>query len=253
MDGMTFLHSGGCGDVIYSLPLVKRMGGGTFYLKPQNNYNASVDNFKSMKPLLEAQDYIESCVEYPLTPIHVRDETIYTEIDLDEFRNQPRIAHNNLVGQYFRSRGIEDDTWRGKPWIDVGEPMHPNDIILPEYDHSSYPYILINRTLRYQDPSFSNWTNIVSDMKEEYNMEVYFMGLDAEYIAFTKEAGLTSWVPTHDALIMARLIKGCEALYCNQSLALTLAQALNKKYYLEVAPGHSNTIMDTPNEMLLNR
>jgi len=240
MDVTTFLHSGGCGDVIYSLPLVKRMGGGRFYLKPQNNYNASVDNYKSMKPLLDAQDYIESCVEYPLTPIHSPDARIPVDIDLDDFRKQPRMAHNNLVDQYFRSRSIEDDTWRGKPWIDV-EPLSPED----------KPFVLFNRTLRYQD--HFDWGMIVDDMREEYLTEVYFIGLEQEYIAFTKSFGLTSWIPTPNALVMAQLIKASEALYCNQSLALTLAQALNKRYYLEVAPGHSNTIMRTPNEMLLNR
>ena len=69
----TFKHSGDLGDIIYSLPTIRALGGGILYLDPEGGANdkyvrdQSVDGrtrlnkltIDSLTPLLEAQPYIE--------------------------------------------------------------------------------------------------------------------------------------------------------------------------------------------------
>jgi len=48
----SFYHGGATGDVIYSMPTIKALGGGIFYVSlPDGLYN-------TILPLLESQDYI---------------------------------------------------------------------------------------------------------------------------------------------------------------------------------------------------
>ena len=69
MENLTnsFLHSGDLGDIIYSLPSIKKLGGGTLYLNPsannlQNNYpiktKLTKNSINLLRPLLLEQEYI---------------------------------------------------------------------------------------------------------------------------------------------------------------------------------------------------
>lgn len=249
---VTFLHSGGCGDIIYSLPYVRMRGGGVMYIKPQNNYNNVTDNYQAMKDLLLAQDYISVVSEYPLTAIHELHPDFHIDYDLDEFRKAPNIAHHNLMMAYFHGSGIGfDAASRTQPWIRVQE-MSPYQLDSQVSGNWGKPFALIHRTLRYQDPNL-NWGRYLENMKEKYGEEIYFLGLPHEHDEFCNRWGTVRRLRTPTIMEMAQVIAKCDALWCNQSVALTLAQAMGKTYYLEVAPDHSNTIMKTPNETLLNR
>ena len=242
--------------MVYSLPLIKRLGGGVLHLKPQNNYNQALNNFKTMRPLLEAQDCITEVVEYPLTEIGELDPDIHIDHDLDRFRLVPNIARHNLVAAYFKAFGIQDETWRGKPWLQAN-PWHPGDIVMEDTDdvfgNKDQPFVRVNRTERYQDPkAVEIWERTIWELKDAMGLEVYFVGLEREYIQFINMAYHMHYIPTSDALQLARLVQAADRIYCNQSLVLTLAQALGRPYWLEVAPGHTNTIMNTSNEHILN-
>lgn len=249
---VTFLHSGGCGDIIYSLPYVKMRGGGVMYIKPQNNYNNTMDNYEAMRHLLMAQEYITDVAPYPLTPVHELDPDIHIDHDLDEFRKAPNIAHHNLMMAYFHGTGVNfDPVPHRQPWLRaIG--LYPAVIDREHSDNWSKPFALIHRTLRYQDQNL-NWQRYLDNLKETYGNEVYFLGFEEEHVDFSGRWGAVRRLHTEDIMQMAQLIVACDSLWCNQSVALTLAQAMGKTYYLEVAPDHSNTIMKTPNETLLNR
>ena len=74
----TFKHSGDLGDIIYSLPVIKSLGGGLLFLDTtggadepsckaqcmdgKTNFNKT--SYEFIKPLIEAQPYIKGVLEY---------------------------------------------------------------------------------------------------------------------------------------------------------------------------------------------
>ena len=60
---MTFKHSGATGDIIFSLPTIKKMGGGTLYITPYHLQRA-----ESIAPLIKLQDYITDVIISDITP-----------------------------------------------------------------------------------------------------------------------------------------------------------------------------------------
>jgi hypothetical protein len=72
MKNKTFKHSGDLGDIIFSLPVIASEGGGVLYLDPEGGKQEPLvswgqyettklteGSILALKPLLEAQDYIE--------------------------------------------------------------------------------------------------------------------------------------------------------------------------------------------------
>lgn len=223
-----FKHSGNFGNLIYSLPIVKHFGGGEFYLhlgQIENMakffYNATVPpihrgrlnmkDFTSLKPLMEAQEYI--------TKFDTLDPK-NTEIthNLDRFR-QPFVNHpGNYVDIYAGVFGIHDEetrsTLRGTQWLTV-----PETKTIPGRD------IIISRTDRWLPPKLSE---IWQDWKSQGIPDrAVFMGLPEEHAQFKQTFG---WdIPhqsTENLLEMAQYIAGSQVFIGNQSLALSIAIGL---------------------------
>jgi len=79
MMSKSFKHSGDLGDIIYSLPVIKALGGGIIYLNPNNKFtNFTMNGYEFIKPLLLSQDYVKGVGLY--TP------NLLIDYDLDSFR-----------------------------------------------------------------------------------------------------------------------------------------------------------------------
>lgn len=239
-----FLSSGGCGDVVYSLPTIDALGGGILYLKRYNQYNKICDQYAMLKRLLELQDCIEEVREYPSTDFFQYDDKILIDHDLDKFRINTDLAKRPLIQVCLQKFGFIPDCY-SIPFLKVDKPQIPENI------SGEKPFALINRTKRYQDPDF-DWRKLLEKVVENYGINVFFIGLKDEYLHFVNTVGYVQLLITNDFLDAARYIAASDALYCNQSCCLTIAQALGKKYYLEVAPNHTNCILNLSNETLLN-
>lgn len=220
----TFKHSGTLGDLIYSLPIVKHLGGGDFYLHmhqidylsrtfygvaapPFHAGRMNQTDFEFMKKFMEAQSYIAN-----FEPLDVKN----TEIthNLDKFRPLFVRHPGNYVDVYAMAFGIMDaithETLRQTPWLDV-----PNPITL-ERD------IVINRTLRWVP-------NTLSDIWKDWEQQgvpdrAVFVGLAQEHEEFNRVTGWNiPYQPTDDLLHMAQIISGAQVFIGNQSVALSLA------------------------------
>lgn len=231
-----FKHSGDLGDIIYSLPTIRALGGGILYLDPKGGgheeyikrqcpegktkLDASKIDF--IKPILEAQPYIEEVR-------HWNGES-YTH-NLDEFRivfGSPtrRSPTANLADchlQRFDLPFSETD----KPWLTVD-----GEIII------SRP-VVINRSPRVQ-----GGYGRLNAMKMDLQRDAAFIGLPKEHEYFEWTFGITvPYYPTSNVMDLAKVIKGSKLFIGNSSFPLALAIAMgHPKIFQEVDPKAPTTV-----------
>lgn len=231
-----FKHSGTYGDLIYSLPLVKYLGGGEFYLHldqidwiakhyygsqppPVHQGRMTIQDFNALKPLMIAQNYISK--------FEILDPKS-TEIthNLDRFREKFVGHPGNYVDIYADTWAIKDPetmkTLRTSPWLTV-----PNPRPIP-----NKPWV-INRTARWQSQRGQQfWKNLKTQNMDEYSV---FIGTAQEYEQFQKDTGWRlDYYPTDTLLDLAEVIAGCEKFIGNQSMPLSIAIGLGKSFTCEL-------------------
>jgi ADP-heptose:LPS heptosyltransferase len=222
MDKIVYSHSGGHGDMIYSLAVCKRIGKGYYKTNFDDVY------YQNIKPLLDEQPYIIEVL--PKSSL----ETITH--NLDDFRNMPALGEVSLLKNHLRAFNLSEDNWNDN-WLTIT----PKRLIEGEY-------ALVNVTPRYTAIGF-DWHAEIDYLKEKYK-QVYYVGYEED---MTSPFDSLEYFKTKNALELAQLINEAEVISCNQSFALTIAQGLGKNYRLMVADNHTNCIHNVPNETLLNR
>ena len=217
-----YSHSGGHGDMIYSLAVCKRVGAG--------HYRTNFDDvyYRNIKPLLEQQPYIIEVLP------RNSNETITH--NLDDFRNMAGLGEVPLVRNHLKAFNLSEDNWN-EPWLTIT----PKRLIEGEY-------ALVNVTPRYPASGF-DWQAEIDYLKSKYK-QVFYVGYQQD---MAPPFNSLEYFKTNDALELAQLINEAEVISCNQSFALTIAQGLGKNYRLMVADNHTNCIHNVPNETLLNR
>lgn len=240
----TFRHGGKIGDVLFSLPAIRELGGGVLYL-PEQTPDACNALYSSLKDLLLQQPYIKEVREYPSgLPYMQLAPGIHIDYDLDWARLQPMKGVIHIVKRYMDAFGINYPNWK-EPWLQL-----PNEVM--EWQ-DGIEYCLINYTGRHivneqlKVTSRTNWTEVVKSIKKP----VFFVGHENEYHNFVNRFTGLPFLKTDNLLQLALLIKGAHSIYCNQSSVLSLSQSLGKQYYLDVKPQKTNCLMYTSNEHLL--
>lgn len=234
---------GKIGDVIYSLPTIRELGGGILYI-PENTPDACTGMHSSLKDLLLMQPYIHEVREYP-SGLNYRERApgIHIDYDLDDARLQPLKGKVHIVKRYMDAFGVNYPGWE-EPWLKLGEYLGPrftNDYVLINYTGRHIHNDKLNIT------SKVDWYNIVRMI----GCEVYFVGHESEYEQFIQRYAPVGYIKTQNILKLAYLVNGAKAVYCNQSCTLALAQSLGKTYYLDVKPQKTNCLLYTNNENIL--
>lgn len=222
--------SGGAGDIVYSIPVMRKLGVTTYYIK-KNFYHPPHSNlYETMKRFMESQEF--ECLPTSGTYYTgVFDPELKYDINVDRFREQRSRGKNHIITSM--SKQFNADHPGYSPWLNI--PGEKQD------------YTLINLTPRWRELSTVNWDKVLQSI----DGRKYFIGFQYEWVEFCQRYGNIEWWPTEDVYDMACLIKGAKALYCNQSVALTIAQGLGVDYYLERKPGKTNTLIKTKQEHLL--
>lgn len=223
--------SGGAGDIIYSIPVMRRLGVTIYYIK-RNFYLPPHSNlYETIAPLLRSQGFtcLPTSGEYPWQEF---DPTLQYDYNIDNFRFMPlrnriHIMRNMAMCFKVSARGIQ------QPWLNISAIAAPDN--------------LIHLTSRWRENSKVNWMDILGKITGSLG----FIGFKQEHKEFTQQYGKIKHFPTENLLEMAQLIAGCKRVYCNQSVALTIAQGLGKEYHLERKPTKTNTLLFTQNEYLL--
>lgn len=236
---MIAVTSGSLGDIVYALVLLKRMKVKTLYVKESNFFPPYGNLYTAIKDIVEMQG-IECLPTDSSYPPFKFDPKIKFQVNLDNARNMPNRGKVHIIINYLKDNKLKPNDWTA-PWLRVEGPRR-----------LAGKYILFQVTERWRDNSKVDWTEVIREIAHLYPIPAYFIGFESEFIKFKQATGMRiEWVPTANVLEMAILIRDCFFLACNQSVGLTLAQGLGKDYMLEVKPGKTNTIMQTPNEIII--
>lgn len=238
MKKQNFITIGSFGDTLYSLCTTKILGGGNLYVKlggmdemvrtlfgrePEGYHKGrySQQDWDMIRPLLQAQDYLDKVELYNGQEIHVR---------YDDHWKMHLIKgwQGNQTECYALTQGwnIYDPELRKKlllePWLTPVEPIYI----------SGKP-IVINRTDRYlYNCDGAKWHEWVQQGLGDYAV---FLGTPDEHEQFEKEFKVkVEYRPVQDLLEMARIIQGCEQFMGNQSVALCIAIGLGKTFWCEI-------------------
>src|SRR5579872_781066 len=232
--GKTAAISGGVGDAIYSIPVMRALGVTRLYIK-ENFYHPPFGSMHSvLKPLLELQG-IECLPTKGGLDFEIYEDGLQFDYDLDTWRHERGLGRNHIMFSMLTHWRKFYREWR-RPWL--------HNIPVSQGDYS-----LIFLSWRWRDGSKVDWKKIYDSIPRP----VYFIGLPEDHELFEREAGQIEWKKTMDLLEMAQLIAGCRALYCNQGVALVIAQGLGKEYLCAFKPTKTNCMMRTPNEHDLNQ
>lgn len=245
----TFKHSGDLGDLIYSLPAVRALGGGMLLLSANhdedmlalqrrgyksnrfptgiNKYDESSsgltnDSIVSVTNLLLQQPYI--------TAVQTWDgEDVDYDLDLwrtrrtDYFRESICYSHARVFNVH---RQIGRSAWLTTPSLGVVKAVS----------------VVFARSQRYHNPEFP-WRDIYS----AHGREAVFVGYAEEHYAFEKEFGSITYLPTKDILDLAKIIRSARLFVGNQSLPYALAEGLKVTTIQETSPHILNCIFPREN------
>lgn len=228
--------TGGIGDIVYSIPVMRKLGITTVYVK-ENFYPPGLGSMYTVcKPLLEHQG-IECLPTSGAYPSSVFEPGLRYDYDLDAWRCMSGRDRVHIIKNMCLFYRVSIQGWN-EPWL--------WNVAAPGY----LKYNLVFLTQRWRENSRVDWKQVI----DKYGLrkeQTLFMGHPEDYERWKADHGIYFRYDTPDLLHMAYAIAGCEALYCNQGVALTIAQGLGKPYWLEVKPGKSNTLMYTKNEHIL--
>ena len=217
---INFKHSGHLGDIIYAIPTMYALSGGSkinLFLDinkelpvdgkhPLGIVGLNQNSVSSLKSLLLLQPKFNSVEVY-----NPDSQTI--DYDLDLFRQFPLDYHKgNIARWYFNIFATSYDL--GKPWLSV----------IP--DKSVKGKIVIARSIRYNAPEI-NYSFL-----QNYN-NLIFVGLPEEYELMKKAIPKLEYKKTNDFLSLASVIAGADFFIGNQSFPFALAEALKVPRILE--------------------
>jgi len=223
-----FYHSGDLGDILYSLPAVKEIGAGDFYIGPDNQFKMDTretmtrDRANLILPLLESQSYIKSASFSDKVPLVV-------DHDLNKCRGIMGGADpidlrpgNNLARVYLHYYKLNMDL-DVPAWLDVqANPVER---------------VIINRTMRYRNKDF-RWDLIL----RKYRGSIGMVGTKHEHEDFQINWGPVRRIETKNLLETAQIIAGAELFIGNQSCCYAIAEGLKQQAILETYPSINNCI-----------
>ena len=209
----TFKHSGDLGDLWYSLPVMRHLGGGTLYLNPGGLNGFKPDGTPSglnhatilmALPLLEAQPYVRA--------VKFWNESTPVTVDMDLFRSID-VPSDNLCNKILSAFSVpfkETET----PWIQC----EPKEVAR----------IVFSRSFRYR-----NINTRYKELVSKYKDECVFLGLPDEHKDFEQQFGKISHYRVKDFHEMAQVINGAQMFVGNQSSPMALAIAMHKPFLQE--------------------
>jgi hypothetical protein len=222
--GKAFKHSGELGDIIFALPTIRALGGGTLFLnamegrgpreglpahnKPTGLTRAAVE---SLKPLLLHQPYIDEVREWAGEKV---------DFDLHIFRDH--LGKHNIADSHLAAFGLPTSE-RDSAWLIVADPIKID----------SRP-IVISRSVRYHGNECF-WDTCIDQLLAKG----VFVGYPKDHEIFVYTFGRpVPYYPTPDILTLAGVIAGCEEFVSNQGFPHALAEGMKKTLTLEVFRVH---------------
>ena len=218
---INFLHSGHCGDLIYSFAVIKKLSlthKCNFYVglnktnksyyknHPSGNIFINERMLNLLLPLLEKQSFLNLAKKH---------ENEKIDVNLDLFRELPINYIFNSPRWYFQITGEQVDL--SLPYMDAEKHPEVKD------------KIIIHRTFRFRN-EFINY-KFLKDSKE-----LLFIGLEDEFNDLKKDVPNLELYRPKDFYEVAQLIKSCKFFIGNMSVFYPIAEALKVPRLLEACP-----------------
>jgi hypothetical protein len=217
-----FSHSGALGDILYSLPTIRAMGGGHLTLILNNPADPPIEEptddwvllaptaGEFIRPLLEIQDYIHG-----VSLVEFKDyEPDPDRVDLDAWRKSPVRFWDGipLAHRYVFVTGLPVDAESAYVHVD------------PFVD--TEPYVVQQLTRRYRGGS-----RVSHDALASTPHKLVFVGLPHEFETLAAPGAV--YRPVSNMVEMASLIAGAVCFVGNQSCGWALAQGMKTPRVLE--------------------
>ncbi len=232
---ITAATSGGLGDIVYSIPVLKALGVTDIYVKTAYYFPPYGNMYTAMRTLLEAQGFTVHSTDGSYGTYNF-EPGILVDYNLDNARMENSRNVNHIIVSFMNHFRCYVPGWQ-QPWLKV--PDRTLDV--------EEPFYLVHLTQRWRKRSKVDWKAVYRKLPRP----VYFLGFADEHAHFEEMYGPIPHLPTEDVLHAAQYVKRCSGLYCNQSVILTLAQGLGRPYWLEQNRGKFNALLKTPNEHIL--
>jgi hypothetical protein len=223
----TFKHSGDLGDIIYSLPTVRALGGGILYLDPTGGESDELikrqcpdgktklneSSINSLIPLLKLQNYI--------VDVKIWRGELITH-DLNGFREvysspNRRSKNGNLCDLHLQKFNLPFSETE-KAWLETPQPT-----------------VLDRKVVIARSPRVQGAFGVLNAWKHELKNKAVFVGVPKEHEFFEWTFGIS--IPYHKTetiMELASVIKGSEQFIGNSSFPLSLA----------IGMGHHNIIQE---------
>lgn len=225
--------SGGLGDIVFSIPVMRRLKITRMYVKDRSYGPGLGTTYSAIKPLLEHQGI--ECLPCDGQFADGSFPDISYTHNFDNWRMTGRRDTIHILKSMMLHFRCYDGNWN-KPW-------------LRGFEESFYTSNLIFLTPRWRDNSKVDWMKVMLDF-HLLSINSYFAGLKEDHDRYF--SGFIPHIPTDDMLQLTKLIARSKRLFCNQSVALAIAQGLGTvPYWLERKPGKTNTLIYSPHEHLL--
>lgn len=225
------IHSGNAGDLIYSLPAMRKAAeikGEKVHLylhinvpakygslsHPMGNVQMNRKMAEMLIPLLMSTDFIGEC--------EITEEAQQVDYNFDLFRK----FHNYTghISQWYFHIYPELTCDLSQP---IAFALQPS----PEaFD------IVLNRTARYHNPTF-DYTAL-----RQYQDRITFVGLPEEYRVISAKLPNIKHYPVNDFYELAQVISGCNLFIGNQSMAYAIAEQMKHPRVVEICPTAHNVI-----------
>jgi hypothetical protein len=228
----SFKHSGDLGDIIFSLPAIRALGGGVLFLDPEGGRGSPLmagsaagrtklnrEGIQGISPVLLAQGYVKEVRLWAGEAV---------DYDLDRFREHEELK--NLSDAHLAALGLPL-TERDRAWLTIRDPIVMKDRPL-----------VISRSVRYHG-NHTFWERLVPAIKEQ----CVFVGFAKEHEMFEYTFGhKVMYYPTPDLLTLARVIAGCRKFIGNAALPHALAEGMKKDLVNEVYRAFPHTLFVRP-------
>lgn len=236
--GKIAITSGGSGDVIISIPVMKRLGITTLYVKESFYPDGYGSMYSALKPLLELNGFTVLPTKDEGKGFDQFEAGVKYHINMDAWRGIPGRGRDYIghsMAMWFKC-GRPDFT---RPWLTI-------DDVPTGLTGQDYTLWFLSPRWRQSDV---NWAEVYQKVKG-YK---YFVGFWEDYVEFKRIAvplihNDFGYIHSDNFLLTARLIRDAKAVYCNQSPILAICQGMGKEYYCAFKNGKTNCYTYTKNE-----
>lgn len=246
MEILTIKTSSPCGDLVSYLPGIRQLWldrgqKAVIYQRigmPGSGYPGAIHPFQDesgqdicftwnmfelVKPLLLAQEYVDSYIKFEGQMIDIDMDKIRMEI----YTNQPKGSLNRWPFYAFPQMTAD----LSRPWLSVKRRIG-----------AMADKIVLNFTQRYRNHTITYF------FLKKHEKDIIFVGLPNEHELFCKQWNLNiHYQKVKDFLELAEIIASCKFFCGNQSMAYQIAEGLKVKRVLELFPMMPNVIPQGPN------